>query len=144
MTQGRTACRWHIRAGENETKEIPAFFRRHSITDGLARILMRRGLDTEDKLSHFLYDDLSDLSDPFLMKGMKEGVTRLLSAIDRREKIVVYGDYDVDGITSTSILVRCLKGMGADVVLASVLAILAHWLGGYASATNTYGRPSLT
>ena len=49
------------------------------------------------------------------MKGMKEGVTRLLSAIDRREKIVVYGDYDVDGITSTSILVRCLKGMGADV-----------------------------
>ena len=58
MTQGRTACRWHIRAGENETKEIPAFFRRHSITDGLARILMRRGLDTEDKLSHFLYDDL--------------------------------------------------------------------------------------
>lgn len=115
MTQGRTACRWHIRAGENETKEIPAFFRRHSVTDGLARILMRRGLDTEDKLSHFLYDDLSDLSDPFLMKGMKEGVTRLLSAIDRREKIVVYGDYDVDGITSTSILVRCLKGMGADV-----------------------------
>ena len=115
MTQGRTACRWHIRADENETKEIPAFFRRHSVTDGLARILMRRGLDTEDKLSHFLYDDLSDLSDPFLMKGMKEGVTRLLSAIDRREKIVVYGDYDVDGITSTSILVRCLKGMGADV-----------------------------
>ena len=115
MTQERAACRWHIRAGENESKDIPAFFRRHSITDGLARILMRRGLDTEDKLSHFLYDDLSDLSDPFLMKGMKEGVTRLLSAIDHGEKIVVYGDYDVDGITSTSILVRCLKGMGADV-----------------------------
>lgn len=86
MTQGRTACRWHIRADENETKEIPAFFRRHSITEGLARILMRRGLDTEDKLSHFLYDDLSDLSDPFLMKGMKEGVTRLLprSIAERR------------------------------------------------------------
>lgn len=107
--------KWHMRAEGEEQKEIPAFFANHSIPEGLARILMRRGIDTEEKLSHFLYDDLSNLSDPFLMKGMTEGVDRILEALKKREKIVVYGDYDVDGITSTSILYLCLKGMGGDV-----------------------------
>lgn len=108
-------CKWHLRAEAEESHVIPAFFGRHSIPEGLARILMRRHIDTEEKLSHFLYDDLSDLSDPFLMKGMKEGVDRLLTAIDQGEKVVVYGDYDVDGITSTSILYLCLQEMGAKV-----------------------------
>ena len=108
-------CKWHLRAGEEEGIVVPSFFAKHSIPEGLARILMRRQIDTEEKLSHFLYDDLSDLSDPFLMKGMKEGVDRLLAALRSREKIVVYGDYDVDGITSTSILYLCLKRMGGEV-----------------------------
>ena len=55
MTQGRTACRWHIRAGENETKRDPCVFpQAFGQQDGLARILNAgSGLDTEDKLSHF-------------------------------------------------------------------------------------------
>ncbi len=115
MTEEKMTCKWHIRADEHEKKEVPRFFWDRFIPAGLARILMRRGIDTAEKLSHFLYDDLSNLSDPFLMKGMKEGVARILSALDKGEKIVIYGDYDVDGITSTSILYRCLSEMGARV-----------------------------
>lgn len=76
---------------------------------------MHRRIDSEEKLSHFLYDNLDHLSDPFLMKGMDKAVSRILQAIDQHEKIVVYGDYDVDGITSTSIMMRCLSSLGADV-----------------------------
>ncbi len=115
MSDEMSTCKWHIRADMHEKKEVPRFFWDRFIPAGLARILMRRGIDTQEKLSHFLYDDLSNLSDPFLMKGMKEGVDRLLLALERKERIVVYGDYDVDGITSTSILYRCLKEMGGDV-----------------------------
>lgn len=76
---------------------------------------MNRGIDDESKLSHYLFDSAADLGDPFLMKGMPEAVDRILRAIDGREKIVIYGDYDVDGITSTSILYRGLKSLKADV-----------------------------
>ena len=68
----------------------------------------------EEKLTHFLYDTLDNLCDPFLMKGMQQAVRRIIQAIDLKEKIVIYGDYDVDGITSTSICVRCLRKLGAD------------------------------
>lgn len=95
-------------------REVPGFFV-FSIPVGLARILLRRGIDSEEKLSHFLYDDLSNLSDPFLMKGMTEAVDRISRALDGGEKIVIYGDYDVDGITSTSIMVRGLKGLHGNV-----------------------------
>ena len=115
MMEATSKFKWHMGAEGEVQKETPAFFANHSIPEGLARILMRRHIDTEEKLSHFLYDDLSNLSDPFLMKGMTEGVDRILEALRKREKIVVYGDYDVDGITSTSILYLCLKGMGGDV-----------------------------
>lgn len=81
---------------------------------------MNRGIDDESKLSHYLFDSAADLGDPFLMKGMPEAVDRILRAIDGREKIVIYGDYDVDGITSTSILyrgLRALRPMSASIFL---------------------------
>ena len=94
---------------------IPSFFQKYRISDELAGILLNRDIRTEEDLIHFLYDDLRNLSDPFLMKGMEQAVERLLQAVRNHEKIVIYGDYDVDGITSTSILFRCLSGMRADV-----------------------------
>lgn len=115
MKEETCKYKWHMRSEGEEKKEVPSFFALHSIPEGLARILMRRHIDTEEKLSHFLYDDLSNLSDPFLMKGMKEAVDRILLALEKKEKIVIYGDYDVDGITSTSILYLSLRDMGADV-----------------------------
>lgn len=107
--------KWNIKAPLAEKAEVPRFFSSYSIPTGLARILLRRGIDSEEKLSHFLYDDLSNLSDPFLMKGMKEAVDRISKALDEGEKIVIYGDYDVDGITSTSIMVRGLTALHGQV-----------------------------
>ena len=100
-------------AGKNN--EIPAFFSIHGISPLVAGILLRRGIDTEDKLKHFCYDTPADLSDPFLMKGMQAAVDRIILALQKKEPLVIYGDYDVDGITATSILYRFLKREGADV-----------------------------
>lgn len=107
--------RWKFRSDSDVNNEIPSFFQRHNIPAGTAKILFRRGIKTEDALGHFLYDTLDDLADPFLMKGMEAAVERILSAIEKKEKIVIYGDYDVDGITATSIMIRGLKKLGANV-----------------------------
>ena len=102
-------------ASAGKDNEIPAFFSIHGISPLVAGILLRRGIDTEDKLKHFCYDTLADLSDPFLMKGMQAAVVRIILALQKKEPLVIYGDYDVDGITATSILYRFLKREGADV-----------------------------
>lgn len=116
MTPEKIKPRWVFRGASSEEKvAVPDFFNLNNIPEGTARIMMRRGISTEEKLTHFLYDTLDNLSDPFLMKGMQQAVGRIIQAIDLKEKIVIYGDYDVDGITSTSICVRCLRKLGADV-----------------------------
>lgn len=102
-------------ASAGKDNEIPAFFSIHGISPLVAGILLRRGIDTEDKLKHFCYDTPADLSDPFLMKGMQAAVDRIILALHKKEPLVIYGDYDVDGITATSILYRFLKREGADV-----------------------------
>ena len=102
-------------ASAGKDNEIPAFFSTHGISPLVAGILLRRGIDTEDKLKHFCYDTPADLSDPFLMKGMQAAVDRIILALQKKEPLVIYGDYDVDGITATSILYRFLKREGADV-----------------------------
>ncbi len=81
-----------------------------------AQVLINRGLDSEPEAKAFLESTLFDLPSPFLMKGMESAVDRLRTAIERREKIAIYGDYDVDGITSTAILYSFLTKIGADVV----------------------------
>lgn len=104
--------KWIYRKKEEEA--LLPFFREEGIPVGAARIMQRRGVRTKEALHHFLYDTLDDLADPFLMKGMKETVERLLLARDTKEKVVIYGDYDVDGITSTSILYRFFHRIGMD------------------------------
>lgn len=105
--------KWIYRKKNDE--ELLPFFRSAGIPKGVARIMQRRGIRSEEALHHFLYDTLDDLADPFLMKGMREAADRLLLARRRKEKVVIYGDYDVDGITSTSILYRFFKRIGMDV-----------------------------
>jgi single-stranded-DNA-specific exonuclease len=81
-----------------------------------ARLLCLRGLDTPEAASRFLKPSLEHLLDPFGLADMRPAVARLLAALTRRERIAVHGDYDVDGITSTVILRRCLELLGGDVV----------------------------
>ena len=81
----------------------------------LAQSLILRGVDTVSKAKQFFRAGLGDLHDPFLMKGMELAVSRLESAIDSKERIIVYGDYDVDGTTSTAVMTSFLKTMTSNV-----------------------------
>ncbi len=80
-----------------------------------ACLCLHRGADTPLKARKFLYPSLDDLSDPFILTGMNEAVTRILTALNQREKILIYGDYDTDGITSTALLSSLLQDLGAQV-----------------------------
>lgn len=78
-----------------------------------AKVLLHRGYRTPEAASAFLSDRLADLPDPFRMKGMTGAVERLTRALRQREKVTLYGDYDVDGVSSTSLLYLFLKELGA-------------------------------
>ncbi|MFA5370280.1 MAG: single-stranded-DNA-specific exonuclease RecJ [Candidatus Omnitrophota bacterium] len=80
----------------------------------MAQLLVNRGISGVDQARTFLSGDISELYDPFLMKGMREAVQRLKKAIDKKEKILIHGDYDVDGITSIAVMVFTLRGLGLD------------------------------
>lgn len=81
----------------------------------VARVLINRGISTPDKARAFLYPSLEQLHDPMLFKGMPGAVERICSALEKGEKITVYGDYDVDGIASTVLLVSFLRRLEAEV-----------------------------
>ncbi len=73
------------------------------------QLLVARGIDTYDKAKIFFRMDASQLNDPFLMKGMDVAVERIKAAIDKDEKIMLYGDYDVDGTTSVALVYSFFK-----------------------------------
>ncbi len=81
----------------------------------LARLLHQRGLSDPDAAQRFLDPSLAHLHDPFLLTDMRPAVARLQQAIERRERVMIHGDYDADGITSTAMLQRALEMLGADV-----------------------------
>jgi single-stranded-DNA-specific exonuclease len=79
----------------------------------IAELLKRKGFTSADEVNAFLQPRLSSLSDPFLLPNMAVAVTRILRAIDNRERIVLFGDYDVDGVTSLALLAEMLRSHGA-------------------------------
>jgi len=81
----------------------------------LRQILFNRGYAAYDEARAFLEAGVEFETNPYQMKGMSEAVDRIRFAIERREPIAIYGDYDVDGVTATALLVQTLKGLGADV-----------------------------
>jgi single-stranded-DNA-specific exonuclease len=86
------------------------------ISPVIARLLAMRGMDETERAQRFLHPSLDHLHDPFKLADMTRAVERILAAIERKEKIAIHGDYDVDGITSTVILRRALELFGADVM----------------------------
>ncbi|MEY2555444.1 MAG: single-stranded-DNA-specific exonuclease [Verrucomicrobiota bacterium] len=75
----------------------------------IARLLFRKGFGTTDEVQAFLQPRLKSLSDPFLLPNMEAAVKRIFSALDRHERIVLFGDYDVDGVTSLALLAETLR-----------------------------------
>src|SRR3954452_22246484 len=79
----------------------------------IARLLFRKGFQTADEVQTFLRPRLKSLSDPFLLRNMETAVTRIFAALDRRERIVLFGDYDADDLTSLAVLAETLRAYGA-------------------------------
>lgn len=86
-----------------------------NIDNDILNILVNRGIDTEKKINEYLYSSVNDIKSPFEMAQMDMSADRILYAIDNKESIWIYGDYDVDGITSTSIAYLSLKELGANI-----------------------------
>lgn len=102
------------------TEKVPdqAFLKvakKAGLTKTAAAIAFERGIETEDALADFLGADLSHLHDPYLLNDMEKAVARIRSAIENYEQILIYGDYDADGMTSASIVKETLEMMGAEV-----------------------------
>ncbi|MCX8043943.1 MAG: single-stranded-DNA-specific exonuclease RecJ [Desulfobacterota bacterium] len=107
------AKRWVIRQC-NEALSL-SIARALNISPLISQVLINRGIDTADAAWQFLSPRLADLHSPFLMKDMGRAVDRVLAALSRRERICICGDYDVDGITATALLVLFLREAGGDV-----------------------------
>lgn len=88
--------------------------KKEKITALASKIIYSRGIDTEEKLTQFLSNDLSKLHDPYLLHDMDKAVARIRQAIENYEQILVYGDYDADGMTSASIMKEALEMLGAE------------------------------
>ncbi len=78
------------------------------------KVLAARGLDSPQKARAFLESSLDSCHSPWLLSGMREGVARVLEALRSRQRITVFGDYDVDGVTSTALLLKLFKLLGAE------------------------------
>jgi len=80
----------------------------------MVQLLYNRGIVESEEAKRFLYPSLKHLQDPFLMKGMDRAVQRITEAISRKERILIYGDYDVDGISATTLLLQFLRSSGVS------------------------------
>ena len=100
----------HLTAVEQETQQ--QLERELNISSAAARMLVVRGIQTADEARAFVRPSLDNLHDPFLMKDMDKAVERLHQAITQGEKILIYGDYDVDGTTAVALMYRFLSGIG--------------------------------
>jgi len=88
----------------------------NDLPEPLARVLALRGIASYDEAKHFFRPEMTHLHDPFIMRDMDRAVDRVVEAIQGSERILVYGDYDVDGTTATSLMVSFLRSRGLDPV----------------------------
>lgn len=88
--------------------------RQISLAPCLSPVLARAGLFEPERARRFLFPRLRDLGDPYLISGIQQAVDRIFYGIDHCQKIVLYGDYDVDGVSSIAFLTRILRAYGAD------------------------------
>ncbi len=103
--------RWNILP--EEKSKIEKLANELKINPILCKILVQRGIDDYTKAKQYFRPQLSDLHDPWLMKDMDKAVDRILAAIDKNEKILVFGDYDVDGTTSVASVYQFIHNLHA-------------------------------
>ncbi|MCA0389850.1 MAG: single-stranded-DNA-specific exonuclease RecJ [Bacteroidetes bacterium] len=106
--------RWKIRSVRDDL-EIKSLADSLNISEVLAKLLIHRNIKSFPAARYFFKPDLEGLHNPFLMHGMQIAARRVIQAITSNEKILVYGDYDVDGTCSTALMYMFLKELGANV-----------------------------
>ncbi|MES2694661.1 MAG: single-stranded-DNA-specific exonuclease RecJ [Verrucomicrobiota bacterium] len=94
--------------------EVEALSKRADVSRVLAELLLRAGFKDGEGAAAFLQPPLAGLNDPFLLRNLEQAATRLRQAIAQREQVVVLGDYDVDGVSSTALLVMVLRRFGLN------------------------------
>lgn len=103
--------KWIIK--QNNAKQAASLAALLGVSQLLAGVLLNRGIDTREKAELFLHPEKQAYYDPYLLPDMEKAVKRIKAAIEAREQIVVYGDYDADGITATTVLLRTLQRLGS-------------------------------
>ena len=103
--------RWVVKP-QGETRAVENLSAALGIAPVLANLLVQRGIDTVEKADRFFRPSLAHLHDPFLMKDMDKAVARVEQAVRNGEKIMVYGDYDVDGTTAVALVYKFLRQIG--------------------------------
>ena len=113
MHTERVSAVWQIREREREVaRKIAPNLDLHPVA---AEILLQRGIKEKAAMQRFLYPDLSHLHDPWLLPDMSAAVARIRLAIEKQQYLAIYGDYDVDGLTATALLMRYLREIGVAV-----------------------------
>ncbi len=104
--------RWTILQADQE--KVNSLQQSLKIHPAICKILVQRNIETFEQAKDFFRPQLTDLHDPWLMKDMDKAVDRIVSAIENHEKILVYGDYDVDGTTSVACMYQFLRKLTFD------------------------------
>jgi len=110
-TTSMIEANWMIRE-KPPARKVEAIAKEFGIRPLVAELLIHRGFEDSEAITRFLHPRLQDLSDPFLLPNMEAAVERILAAVDRQETVVLYGDYDVDGVTSLTLLHAFLLAYG--------------------------------
>ncbi|OLO26201.1 single-stranded-DNA-specific exonuclease RecJ [Alkalihalophilus pseudofirmus] len=104
--------RWKL--AQLEQDKVNLLMEELNLSPIVAKLLVLRGIDTVQAATRFLYKEEVSFYDPFLLDGMKEAVDRIKEAIVKNEKILIYGDYDADGVSSTCVMIYLMKELGAN------------------------------
>jgi single-stranded-DNA-specific exonuclease len=108
----KSKTRWVVRKSDQQL--VKTLENELKITPLVASLLINRGLDTVDSARYFLFGK-EQFHDPYLLKGMDIAVSRIREAIEKQEPILIFGDYDADGVSSTTVLMLTLRDLGANV-----------------------------
>lgn len=109
----QSKSRWIIQDCDHNLSQVLS--KELNISPLVANLLVNRGIVTAESANHFLNKDVANFHDPFLLDSMDIAISRIEQAIENNEKILVYGDYDADGVSSTTVMVRALEERGARV-----------------------------
>ncbi|WP_163101824.1 single-stranded-DNA-specific exonuclease RecJ [Peribacillus alkalitolerans] len=109
----RSKTRWKVELSNEERASLLST--QLNIAPLVAKLLVNRGMDTLETAQSFLFPEETPFHDPYLLKGMDIAVNRIHRAIERKELIRIFGDYDADGVSSTTVLMETLKKLNANV-----------------------------